>query len=246
MQFKDFITRQRVGIFFVGVVTFIASVTLSHFIGFSTLWGALFVNLAASAVTIIFTTLIIDYLGLREQGAKTINAASLAEDELKASCFRIKWRLARIFGLERRDSGRDTISDRQEARDYLAQVTNEVDEYLTSHSFMSDTTPINEQGFARYLERLQSAQNELEQILILYEYAMSYSLRERVLALRSELQIADHVLGFIDERESLSPANISLIRITAQSIYDAVEAVLEHDSRTATGLPLHAKESPLS
>ncbi len=245
MQFKEFITQQRVAIFIVGIATFVVSLIISSASGFSTLWGALFVDLAASSVTIVFTALIIDYLGLKEQNSKTQHAAGLAEDEIKATCFRIKWRLARLFGLPRRRSGRDHISDRQEAREYLDTVTAEVDSYLSHHSFVDRKTPFNEDAFAQYLERLQAAQTELEQVLVLYEYALSYSLRERVLALRSELQVAERLLGFIDTSEPFSKANLSLIRITAQSVYDAIEAVLEHDSRTALGVSIHAKDSEL-
>jgi len=245
VQFKEFITQQRAAIFIVGIATFIVSLIISSVSGFSTLWGALFVDLAASSVTIVFTALIIDYLGLKEKSSKTQNAAGLAEDEIKATCFRIKWRLARLFGLPRRRSGRDHISDRQEAREYLDTVTTEVDSYLSHHSFVDRKTPFNEEAFAQYLERLQAAQTELEQVLVLYQYALSYSLRERVLALRSELQVADRLLGFIDTSEPFSKANLSLIRITAQSVYDAIEAVLEHDSRTALGVPIHAKDSEL-
>lgn len=246
MQFKDFITRQRIAILLAGVVIFVASLVLSHVIGFASLWGELFVDLAASAVTVIFTALIVDYLGVREQTNKTQNAAGLAEDEIKATCFRIKWRLARLSGLKRRESGRDSISNRQEARKYLESATEEVNQYLATHSLMSDKTHIDTANFPKYLERLQLAQTELEQTLILYEYAMPYSLRERVLSLRSELQIADHVLGFIDAAESLNKANVSLIRVISQSIYDLVQDVLEHSSSTANGLPIHAKDSRLA
>lgn len=242
MQFKDFITQQRVTIFIVGIATFVVSLLISHVTGFATLWGELFIDLAASSVTIVFTALIIDYLRLKEQSNKTQNAAGLAEDEIKATCFRIKWRLARLFGLERRNSGRDNISDRQEAKEYLDRVTSEVDDYLSQHSFVKDKTHVNEKAFPQYLERLQIAQTELEQVLVLYEYALPYTLRERVLALRSELQVAERVLGFIDTSDSLTKANFSLVRVTAQAVYEAVETVLEHDSRTALGVPLHAKD----
>jgi hypothetical protein len=83
-------------------------------------------------------------------------------------------------------------------------------------------------------------------MLILYEYALSYSLRERVLKLRSELQIADHVLGFIDLSTPLSEANISLIRITSQSIYDSIEDLLGHHSTEDLTLPISEKEVPLA
>jgi hypothetical protein len=245
MRFKEFITQQRATIFIVGIVIFTAALSIAHLAGYSMLWGALFVDLAASSVTIVFTALIIDYLGLKEQSSKTQNAAGLAEDELKATCFRIKWRLARLFGLERHGSNRDNISNRHEAKEYLDKVRNEVDNYLSQINFGAAKLSVDVKTFPQYLERLQLAQTELEQTLILYEYAMSYSLRERVLALRSELQIADHVLGFIDTSESLNQANLSLIRVTAQSVYEAVEAVLEHDSRTALGVPIHVKDSRL-
>lgn len=245
MLFKEFITRQRVAILIVGVATFVVSLVVSHITGFSTLWGELFVDLAASSLTIVFTALIIDYLGLREQSDKTKTAASLAEDEIKASCSRVKWRLARLFGWERQGSGRETISNPQEAKEFLEQVTNQVDEYLKHHDLENNATPIVEKTLPQYLERLQSAQNELEQVLLLYQYALSYSLREHILALRGELQLADRVLGFIDTSEGFSEANLSLIRVTAQSVYGAIETVLSHDSRTALGSTIHTKDSHL-
>jgi len=245
MHFKEFITRQRLMIFFVGIATFTVALFFSHLIGFSSLWGTLLVDLAASSMTIIFTALIIDYLGLKEASDKTQNAAGLAEDEIKTTCFRIKWRLARLFGLERYSSIRDHIGNHQEAIDYLDEITISVSNYLARLDFINDKTPINGKAFAKYTEHLGLAQTELEQVLILYEYAMSFSFRERVLALRKELQVSEQLLGFIDTETSLNGSNLSLIRITAQSIYDAIEAVLEHDSRTDQGVPIHHKGSKL-
>jgi hypothetical protein len=242
MQFKEFVSRQRVTIFIVGVFSFAALLFVSHFIDQESLWRSLFINLAASAVTIIFTAFIIDYLGLREQHDKTLNVANLAEDEIKATCFRIKWRMARLFGLERRRSNRNNISNWQEARDYLGKVTDEVDTYLSQYDFVSDKPMVDESAVVPYMERLQSSQNELEQTLILYEYAMSYSLRERILALRNELQIAERLLGFIDLSEGLNKANYSLIRVTAQSVYNAIEEVLAHDSRIGLGVSIQDKD----
>ena len=92
----------------------------------------------------------------------------------------MKWRLARLFGWERSGAERDNISNREEAREYLENVTNEVDTYLSQYDFVKDKTRVKADAFPQYLERLQSAQAELEQDLILYEYALSYSLRERV------------------------------------------------------------------
>jgi hypothetical protein len=246
MRFKDFITRQRVGIFVVGAAIFVISLTIAHISGFSTLWGELFVDLAASAVTIIFTALIIDYLGVREESIKTHNAAGLAEDELKATCFRLKWRMARLFGLERKNTKRPNIGDLKEAKEFLSSVVEEVDNYLAYNSIMNMHTPIDMETLPRYLERLQLAQIELEQMLILYEYALPYSLRERVLHLRSELQTADHLLGFIDMSEKLSESNLSLVRVMSQSIYESIEEVLGHHSRTEVGVPLSDKDSPLA
>jgi hypothetical protein len=243
MHFKDFISKQRVGIFVIGLATFFVSLVVAHKQGYNTLWGELFVDLAASAVTIIFTALIIDYLGVREENNKTKSAAGLAEDEIMATCFRIKWRMARLFGLERRELARDSISNREQAREYLERAGEEVNSYLENHNVADSDTPIHIPQFPRYLERLETARTELEQTLMLYEYAMNYSLRERVLSLRSELQVADNILGFIDYSEKLSKANISLIRVLSQSIYTAMEEVLEHDSRIALGVPLYAKDS---
>ncbi len=245
MRFKDFVTLQRAGIFVIGFITFGVSLGIAHITGFATLWGALFIDLAASATTVVFTALIIDYLGVREESSKTRNAAGLAEDEIKATCFRIKWRMARLFGLERKSSRRGNISNREEARQYLDSAGNEVDDYLESHRLTSKDTPLDAAGLPKYLERLELSRAELEQTLILYEYAMSYSLRERILNLRSELQVAENILGFIDFSEELNKANVSLIRILSQSIYDEIEQLLDHDSRTELGTPINAKDSSL-
>jgi predicted nuclease with TOPRIM domain len=214
--------------------------------GYSTISGALFIDLAASATTVVFTALIIDYLGVREEASKTKNAAGLAEDEIRATCFRVKWRMARMFGLQRnRVMERENISNRQEAKEYLDKAEQEVNDYLKKHNLLSSETSIDNEKFAKYLERLESARSELEQTLVLYQYAMSYSLRERALSLRTELQIADNVLGFIDSSEELNDANKSLIRVLSKSIYDAIEILLEHDSQITNGIPLHAKDSRL-
>jgi hypothetical protein len=242
LKFKDFITKQRVGIFIVGLVAFTIFIATAQIMGFASLWGELLVDLSGSAITVIFTALIIDYLGVREESNKTKNAAGLAEDEIKATCFRIEWRMARLFGMERQ-SGRDNISNRQEAKDFLDTVSLEVTAYLETHSMLDSRTPLDSSLLQKYTERLQFAKTELEQTLLLYEYAMSYSLRERILSLRTELQIADNILGFIDFEEQLNEANISLIRILSQSVYDAIEQVLGHDSRAELGTPIHAKES---
>lgn len=243
MRFKDFITRQRVAIFLVGLIAFATSILTAYIIGFTTEWGELFIDLAASAVTVIFTALIIDYLNAREKASKTKNAAGLAENEIRVTCFRVKWSMARLFGLERQRSGREKISDRTEAREYLDRVSHEVTTYLEKNSMKN--APLEAARFPKYLERLQTAKTELEQTLILYEYAMDYRLKERVLNLRSELQISENILGFIDFSEELNEANISLIRIQSQSVYDEIERVLEHGSQLVQGTQIRESKSRL-
>ena len=245
MHFIEFITRQRLTIFIVGIATFVTALFLSHLIGFSSLWGTLLINLAASSTTIVFTALIIDYLGLKEAGDKTRNAAGQAEDEIKTTCYRIKWRLAQLFGLERYSSTRDHIGSHEEAIEYLDEITTAVNNYLARHDFINDKADINRKALAKYTRHLELAQNELEQVLILYEYAMPLSFRELVLALRKELQVSEQVLGFIDTDTSLNGSNLSLIKISAQSIYDAIESVLKHGSRTDQGVSIHFKTSKL-
>ncbi len=230
----------------IGTLSFIVSLMIARKTGYSSISGDLFIDLAASATTVVFTALIIDYLGLKEQVNKTKNAAGLAEDEIRATCFRVKWRMARLFGLQRnRIIERENISNRQEAREYLDKAEQEVNSYLNSYQLTNPKTPLESSRFSKYLERLVAARAELEQTLVLYEYAMNYSLRERVLSLRTELQIADNILGFIDNSDDLNDANISLIRVLSQSIYEAIEKVLEHDSQITSGTPLHAKDSSL-
>jgi hypothetical protein len=247
MHFKDFITRQRVGIVVAGFAIFVIALLAAKATHYEHMTGALFTDLAASAITVIFTALVIDYLSVREEHDKTRNAAGLAEDEIAATCFRMQWRMARLFGLEpRQTGGREHISNRDEARDYLEEVRQEVDSYLDSIDLTDTATPLNADSLPKYLERLQAARTELEQTLLLYEYAMSYSLRERVLGLRSELQVAENILGFIDFTEKLNEANESLVRITSKAIHDAIADVLGHGSKAEAGLPIHAKDSPLT
>jgi hypothetical protein len=242
MRFKDFISRQRITIFVLGVVAFVVTLLAAHAIGSNSIWSELYVDLAASSFTIIFTSFIIDYLSLREKSSLTQSAADLAEDEIRATCFRINVRLARLFGMTSFDYGRDNISDRQQARQYLDKLTQNVNNYLSQIDFSDDKHKINKDDFQKYLDRLQSAQSELEQALILYGYALSYSLRERILSLRSEMQIADRLLGFIDASDNLNDSNLSLISVTSQSVYDAVEEVLAHDTTSTVGVPIHAKD----
>jgi hypothetical protein len=245
MRIKDFITRQRVAILILGALVFFISITVAGSVGHTTLIGSVLVDLAASAVTVIFTAFIIDYLNIHEKSFRTKNAAGLAEDEIKFICFRIKWRMARLFGLPSRNTGREEISTRIEAHHYLEEVGDEVDTYLNAHAITFPSTPLQQSMLAKYSDRLEIARNELEQTLMLYEFAMTYTLRERVLNLRSELQIADNMLGFLDFSETLNEANASLIRILSQSIYNEIEAVLGHDSRTQE-TPIHAKTGRLA
>jgi hypothetical protein len=245
MLFKDFITKQRIGIFVFGGFVFAISLLLSSIFGDRSLWSDLFIDLAASSFTIVFTALIIDYLSLKEQTNRTKSATDLAENEIRATCFRIKLRMARLFGFDSSQDQRDNLSTKEEARQYLDKMTKMSDNFLSDIHFDDKDITIDISGFEQYLERLQTSQNQLEQTLILYEYALSYSLRERILSLRSELQITERLLGFIDSSESLNEANLSLIRITSQAVYDAVQAVLTHDSQTLSGTPIHARPSPL-
>lgn len=243
MSFKNFITRQRVAIFLVGLLVFIVTLIIATVTGYQTQWGELSIDLAASAVTVIFTSLIIDYLNAREKVSKTKSATTLAEEEIRVCCFRIKWSMARLFGLERQRSGRNKISNRTEAREYLDKVGHEVTNYLKTNSI--EKAPLQESRFQKYLDRLQTARTELEQTLILYEYAMDYGLKERVLHLRTELEISENLLGFIDFSESLNEANVSLIRVQSQTLYDEIENVLHYDSSTIRGAKIRHNKSRL-
>ncbi len=229
MRFKDFITRQRVAIFIIGVALFTLSLLIAHAAGLSSLWGDLSVDLAASSVTIIFTALIIDYLGLKEQSNRTKNVASLGEEEIRATCYRIKMRLAWLFGLEREIlySARQDIATRQDVQEFLEYASKIVDDYLQDNKFTDKATKVDVKSLPRYMERLEMAQAELEQTLILYEYVIPLPIRERVLKLRSELQTSDRLLGFIEDFNDLNKSNFSLIRFTAQSVYDALQEVLD-------------------
>jgi hypothetical protein len=246
MLFKEFITKQRIGIFVIGGLVFAMSLLLSSVFGDQSLWSDLFIDLAASSFTIVFTALIIDYLNLREHSNRTMTATDLAENEIRATCFRMKVRMARLFGFESSHGARDNLSTREEARQYLEKMTKLSDKFLSDINFEDKDLKVDISGFEEYIERLQASQNQLEQTLILYEYALSYSLRERILSLRSELQITERLLGFIDASHSLNEANLSLIRITSQSVYAAVEDVLGQDSQILSGKPIHARPSPLN
>jgi hypothetical protein len=246
MHFKEFITRQRVGIVIVGFAIFIGALASAVATRYEHLWGALFTDLAASAITVIFTALIIDYLGAREQHDKTRSAAGLAEDEIAATCFRTQWRMARLFGLQPHPLNRKGISNREQAREYLEEVREEVGTYFKANRITDSRTTLDAAMLPKYVDRLQVARDELEQTLILYEYAMQYSLRERVLTLRSELQVADNILGFIDFSEELNEANSSLVRVLSKSIYEAIQDVLTHDSRVETGVVIKAKDNQLA
>jgi hypothetical protein len=247
MQFKDFITKQRVVILVIGLLLFAICISAAHGLGFNTLPGELSVDLAASAVTVVFTALVIDYINVREEFNKTKPAAGLAEDEIRATCFRIKWRMGRLFGMTRSHSRqRNNISSRTEAREYFNRAEEEVNDYLEKHYILDEATPLVSANLSRFLERLEDARTELEQTLVLYQYALSYSLRERVLELRAELQIADNILSFVDFSDELNEAHISLIKVLSQSIYEAIQTVLEHDSHGDSNVPLHAKDSRIA
>jgi hypothetical protein len=245
MKLKDFITSQRVGIFAIGLIAFALSLLTARRIGYTTIWGELLIDLASAAITVIFTTLIIDYLGVREELSKTRNATGLAEDEIKSICFRLKWRMARLYSMKRDGINRDEIESREQARDYLKRAEQDVNTHLEKRPFENTVKPLDASALPKFLERLQRAKEELEQTLLLYEYAMGYTLRERVLTLRTELQIADNILGFLDVSDTPSDAATAMIRVLSASIYDATESVLGHNS-TTTHQPIHAKESRIA
>lgn len=230
MKFKDFITRQRLTIFIAGVVVFVITLIIAHHSGASSETGTLFINLAASSVTIISTALILDFLNAKERHSKTEPAAKLAKDEVRNICYRMEISIARLYGLKRTAGARENISNHEEARQYLQKLTDEVGDYLSRKDIFDANTSLSTEALRNYLERLQQSLIDLEQTLILYEYALSYKLRESILILRSELQIVERLLGFMDTSVPLNKANLSLISITSQSVYEATESVLANDS----------------
>jgi hypothetical protein len=247
MTFKDFITRQRLIIFLIGILTFFVSLALSNIIGIAHLWGELFVDLSASALTIIFTVFIIDYLSLKERSEQTSSAANLAEDEIRSICMRIRWNIARLFGYKPEGFNRESIANRNEAGKYLDKLTVQVDKYLSeAWDDGNKDSHITEDSLQRYIDRLQAARNELEQTLIVYEYALPFSLREAILGLRSELQITDRLLNFIDTSTSLNDANYSLVRVSSKAVYEAIENILSQNSLGINEGSIHQKANPLS
>src|ERR1700743_2758198 len=119
MTFKQFITRQRVIIFAIGLILFVISLIVAELFGYASLWGDLFTSLAASSITIVLTALVIDYLGAREESNKISDAANLAEEEILAICSRIEWQLARLLGFSPNREERDGIGNREEASAYI-------------------------------------------------------------------------------------------------------------------------------
>lgn len=221
-------TKQRIIIFVAGITMFVITLLLAYGIGFSSLAGDLFIDLAASSVTIILTALIIDYLNLREQKDKTKNANNLAKDEIRSICTRIEFSLARLYGIEIDRSARKSISSKETAKQYLEELTNQVKSYLSRKDLFKDKSALATDIIDDYSERLQRSQTDLEQTLLLYEYALSYKLKESVLALRNELQISERLLNFVDTKEKLSDTTFSLIQVTSESIYQEAEHVLSY------------------
>ena len=229
MTFKNFVTRQRLSIFLIGILIFFISLTLANIIGISHIWGDIFVNLAASALTIIFTVFIIDYLSLKERAEQTSSAGDLAEDEIRSICLRIRWNIARLFGYKPVGFNRENISSRKQAGKYLDKLTQGVDSFLSeTWDNISSNGQLSEASLQKYMDRLQSARIELEQTMILYEYALPFALREAILNLRSELQLTDRLLNFIDTSTPINEANHSLVSVSSKAVYEAIEKVLSY------------------
>lgn len=227
MTFKQFITRQRVTIFIIGIVLFILSFLVARWFGYSSQGGELFDSLAASSITIIFTALIIDYLGVKEEAGKISEAATLAEEEINSICSRIEWQIARLFGLERNLTERESISNHDEAITYIQRNNARVQSFLATLDFNEKHVHLNEMVLSRFAERLQQMQGHLEQTLVLYEYALAHDFRVSVLTLRRELQTTERLLSFIDFSEPLSEENESLIRFAATEVHQAAQAALQ-------------------
>jgi hypothetical protein len=227
MTFKQFITKQRVSIFIIGLVLFTISFLVARSFGYESLWGSLFDSLAASSITIVFTALIIDYLGAQEEAGKIREAATLAEEEINSICSRIEWQIARLFGLRPNLIERETISSHEEAITYVQRNNARVQSFLSTLDFDEKHEHLNEAILDRFAERLQQMQGHLEQTLVLYEYALAHDFRVSVLTLRKELQTTERLLSFIDFSESLSEENESLVRIVAAEVHQAAQAVLQ-------------------
>lgn len=227
MTFKQFITRQRVIIFVVGILLFIFSFLLARRFGYNSLGGSLCDSLAASSITIVFTALIIDYLGVKEEAGKISEAATLAEEEINSICSRIEWQIARLFGLERNPTERESISNHDEAITYIQRNNARVQTFLSTLDFNEKHVHLNEMVLSRFAERLQQMQARLEQTLVLYQYALAHDFRVSVLTLRRELQTTERLLSFIDFSEPLSDENESLIRFAATEIHQAAQTALQ-------------------
>lgn len=227
MTFKQFITRQRVIIFVIGIVLFTISFLIARRFGYASLWGGLFDSLAASSITIVFTALIIDYLGAKEEAGKISEAAMLAEEEINSICSRIEWQIARLFGLEPNLAERESISNHQEAITYIERSNTRVQSFLSALDFGERHAHLNEMVLDRFAERLQQMQGHLEQTLVLYEYALAHELRVSALTLRRELQTTERLLSFIDFGEPLSKENESLVRFAAAEVHQAAQAALQ-------------------
>jgi len=227
MTFKQFITRQRVTIFVIGIVLFGLSFLVARWFGYESLGGELFDSLAASSITIVFTALIIDYLGAKEEAGKISEAATLAEEEIDSVCSRIEWQIARLFGLERNLTERVSISNHDEAITYIQRNNTRVQSFLATLNFNEKQVHLNEMVLGRFAERLQQLQSQLEQILVLYEYALAHEFRVNVLTLRRELQTTERLLSFIDFSEQLSEENESLIRFAATEVHQAAQIALQ-------------------
>jgi hypothetical protein len=196
-------------------VLFTISFLVAYQFSYGSLWGSLFDNLAASSITIVFTALIIDYLGAREEASKISQAVTLAEEEISSICSRIEWQIARLFGLKPNLAERDTISNHEEAISYIQRNNKRVQSFLSTLDFNEEHDHLNEAVLVRFAERLQQVQGQLEQTLVLYEYALAHDFRVSALTLRRQLQTTERLLSFIDFSEPLSEENESLIRFTA-------------------------------
>lgn len=231
MTFKQFITRQRVIIFIIGIVLFSVSLFVAHWLGYTSLPGALATNLAASSVTIVLTALIIDFLGVREAASKISDVAALAEEEIYSICSRAEWQIAQLFGLKRDATERNVISTREEARAYIQKNNELVQSFLSNIDFNQKVSNFNEDTLNKFTDRLQHIQTQLEETLVLYEYALAYDFRARALALRQELRTTERLFSFIDF-SGLGEENDSLVRLTMAELHDAAQDILSVSNPT--------------
>jgi|GEM_PF-6163381 len=204
-----------------GVVLFFAGQGIA-----STAWGSLLINLSASALTVAFTALLIDWLYERRQRLLMAQPLEFARHELSSVIFTIGLTLGRPYlGQDFSRIVQDWFKTKDVSMDGLAVMRKSL--ISTLERLTPANCPETSTKLATILNRQLGDQvSSIDEILRLYGFALDaelrdsvHLLRDRIVSLRNSLSTFG-IGGGVQDR----PAMQQLVAISIQSLAEAAKS----------------------